>query len=673
MQTDPKIEVDNAKEKIIAQIIVKEIKESRAGNEKRYTLAARCERQYAQITTYMEAGKLCDNPWKGAADYFIALTEWIIDAVHARVMQTLFSQEPYMTAEATAAEYVQNAPNATDFVDMVFREIVNLRDNYSYFCKQKLKLPFTVMKYEWCQEFEPMIVKEQALTFINQATGDTQYLLPDDPDNTIKAAQFMLQGYQQSEQQEVWVKQDKELVNSPQLKYIKFEDYVYSLTAKRGTRLYWEGDRCWFTIGEMRNYVSQEKFIEESVKRIEREILGEGKTETERAISERAALRECYNWYGRLPFDKSNEIAFNDSEAIEQEVICIVDFKAEELLMIKHWDNARIPYPERVYIRGEFEETEEFEGRSLAMKLYQTQKLINQFYNTTLNNAWIAMQKIFVKRRTLQGEDWEKPEVCPGAMWEEDNQGDIRALEVGDVKSIGMEIENSLLSFAARISNIDIYQTGASRQQGQKTKGEVIATIQEGNIGMDKFIQKCHEDLRKLCEWTISYYSDRMPPDMQRMLKGEAGEKIFPSSQNMELFQKKGIQPYWTEDNLTGKFNWKWLGTSLNSSKELNIAIANDLQERFLPVPMVAGNLLAVKDILRRGLVARNIKDWQKLLPSDEDLVNEMKRMQAEAQARKVRMQQGNMKQAVTNKLIDKGLPPEQAQAAVERKMGAVQ
>jgi len=640
-RTDPKLELDTAKSKLIAQMICKEIKDSRGKNSKIYDLADRCERQYSQITNYMQAGKRCDNPWPGAADYFVPLTEWIIDAVWARVMQVLFSQEPYVQAEATNAEHVKNAPNVTDFVDTIFRSIVKIRDNYSYYCKQKLKLPFAVLKYEWVSDFEPMIVKEEAMTFINPQTQETKQILPSDPQAQIKAAEFMMNGYQQGEPQEVWALEDKEIKNSPDLRYIKFDDYVWSPNAKRGTRLYWEGDRLWLTLNDMRNKANQEKFIKDSVDKIAKEFTIDGQSISDKVIQERSTLRECYCWYGRFPFNKERDIDFSDPEAIEQEVVCIVDIKSEELLQVKLWDYTRLPYPERVYIRGEFEETEEFEGRSLAMKLYMTQKYLNQYKNTIMNNAWIAMQKIFVKRKTLQGAEYDKPEIYPGAMLEEDQTGDIRVLEVGDVKSIGIEIEQSLLQFAARISNIDLPQTGATRQGGQKTLGEIMATIKEGNIGMDKFIVKCHEDLQKISEWTVSYYMDRMPPDMQRMIKGETGETMFPTPENMQKFNDKGVKPYWTADNLTGKFNYKWKGTTLNSTQELNIAIANDLQDRYLPHPMIAGSLLAVKDILKRGLIARNIKDWEKILPKDEDLIAEMKRMQAESEARKQQEKMG--------------------------------
>jgi len=674
LKTDPKISVDVAQAKTIAEVICAEIKGSREKNKHRYDLAARCERQYSQITKWMAINKVCEKPWKGAADFFVPMTEWTIDAVHAREMNTLFSQEPYMTAKGVESGDIDKAPGVTDFVDTVFREIVKLRQNVDYFIKQKKKLPFAVCKYDWVQDFEPQIVKEQAVKFVSPE-GKEEFLLPDDPEGDVKAAEFAMKGMEPQGQEDVWVLKDTEISNAPQLQYINFEDYVYSPHAKRNNRLYWEGDRFYMTPNDMKLRSLQKKFRKDGVDDVLKEVNMGDMSGSEKVIAERQALRECYWWYGRFPFNKNNEIDLQSSEAIEQEVICIVDMKCKALLFISHWDKGRLPWTgdsssSRVYIRGEFEQTEHFEGRSLVEKLYQTQKYLNEFYNTLLNNAWFSMLKIFIKKRSMTGEEWEKPEAYPGAMWEEDTTGDIRVLDIGDVKSIGLEVQQSLLGFAERMSNISLPQTGASAKTGpQKTKGEIIAVIQEGNIGLDKIIQDDHEILRTICKWTVDYYFERMPPGMERRIRGDNGDLIFPTEDNLGQYEKQQVNPYWEKDDLAGQFDFTWNGTSLSSSKELNIAVSNDLMEKYLPQPMVQGSLLATWDILRRGLEARGIKDWKNILPPKEAIVAEMKKMATEEQVREKRNMMGSTESRVIQKLGEKGVPQDQAAQLVQKQV----
>lgn len=635
--TDPKIEVNPEQAKRIAQIICQEIKISLSANEKRYKLAERCENQYQQKTKWDVAGKECDVPWKGASNYFVALTEWIIDAIWARLMNILFSQQPYMKAKGVEASDVSKQDAVTDFTDMTLREKVNLYENSNFFFKQMIKLPFAVLKFCWVQEYDLMITKESAIVFANPMTGDQQMLLPDDPEIQIKQAEFMMNGYQQSGNQDVWVAKDEELVNAPQLKYIRFQDYVYSQHAKRNQRLFWEGDRFWLTINEMMLKAQQEKFIQESVDKVRTQRKDSTKSGVDAVVADRESLLECFHWYGRLPFNKNNEIDFQDQEAIEQEVYCVVSYKEEELLEINHWYYRRKPWPDRVYIRGEFEETEEFEGRSMCQKLFKTQVELNDFHKTLMDNAWLAMQKIFVKKRTLTGEDWEKPKVYPGAMWEEDVAGDIRVLEVGDVKSIGIELEQQLLNFAERLSNITSWNVGTNPQQpgGKTTATQFSGIIQEGNIGREPLLQRCYLILKKICQWNYDYYYERMPEGLERRILGDTGEPIYPTQENMPVYAQKGIQPYWRQDDITGQFDFNWSGTSQNSDQQWNILVANDLQDRYMPVPMVMGNMLAVWNILKDGLTARGMKDWQKILPPKEAIIQEMKRMQLEAQAQR--------------------------------------
>ncbi len=643
MFKDYRIEVDSPTQKRIAEVICEEIKQSLSDNSKNYDLMKKCENQTNQVTVWDEKNKECDEPWAGAADYFIPLTEWIVDAVHSRVMYILFSQEPNMTARGVEAADVDKAPGVTDFVDMVMREIVELRQNVQFFFKQMIKLPKAVLKYEWEHRIEPLMVKEQAQVFVNQETQLEDYLLPNDPETDKKMQELLAGGFMPTgETKEVLVKVDKELYNAPRLKYIRAEDYVYSSTAKRGEKLYWEGDRIWYTWNDINIKKQQEIFFEDGVAKVQsfvNSFVGDS-TGSSKDISQRKVLFECFHWYGRLPFDNAGKINFEDLEAIEQEVHAVVAFREgnkdiKELLYLAHWEYERIPDLERVYITGEFEQTENWLGRSLPMKLRKTQGLLNNFYNNLINNAYLAMMKMLWKKRTLVGDDTDEMEIYPGKIIEIDNSGDLGVLDLGDVKAMSLGIEKDLLGFAEKLSNISDWNLGQRKVEGGKpTATEFAGVMEEGKVGLDKFIQNCHEVLRKLCKWTVGYYSERMPEGLERRIMGDNGEPIFPTEKNMATFQGKGIEPVWNKDAIKGQFDFIWNGTSLNSDKAQNIAISNDLQDRYLKQPMIGGNMLFTWEILRRGLVARGIKDWQTIIPQKQAIIKEMERMAAEEQTR---------------------------------------
>ena len=240
------IQIDEGTAKTVAETICSEIKNSITANAKLYDKAKKNEQLYAQVTDYMAQNKICDEPWEGAADYFIPLTEWTIDAVWARAVEALLTSEPYMTATGTA-----NAEKVTDFVDQILRDKVRLYDNINFYFKQKLKLPFAVIKYDWCAKYEQVISKDVAMSFVNEL-GDAKQVLPNNVNSQGEMAEMIANGYKPTGQEEVWTTNDVELENQPKLKYIRFEDYVWTPKAKRDVKLYWEGDRFWLTVAEIR-------------------------------------------------------------------------------------------------------------------------------------------------------------------------------------------------------------------------------------------------------------------------------------------------------------------------------------------------------------------------------------------------------------------------------------
>lgn len=662
------INIDTSNAKIVAEIICKEIETSFEGNKKIYDRADRSERQYQQISKYAANNKLPNDPWLGSADYFVPLTEWIIDAVWGRVCKSIFGKRPYMQAKGVEASDVGKQEGVTDFVDQIHCEVINFNDVFKYYVKQMIKLPMAVLKYCWKYENEKTYENQEVIVFISQDGISQEKVFPDEQE---KIMQLMQAGFQPVGKEESVVLNDKTIYNNSKLEYIKLSDYVWASNTKKGMKPYWEGDRFWQTINEIEN---NEFYIKDSVEKLKKTIELNGLSMSQQVLAQRGKLFECFHWYGRLPIDKNLQVNFSDKEALEHEVHAVVSYGDKELLYLSRWEYARSNVADRVYIRAGFEETDDFSYRSLCDKLYMTQKELNTLHNNIMNNAQLAMMKVLWKRRSLQGEEWEKPTFRPGLILDVDMPGDVGVLELGDIKNIGFELEQSFINFAERISNISVYQTGTARQGGgNKTKGEVDATIYEGNIGMDKFIENCFLVMKKVCQWTVDYYYHNMPEGLERRIRGENEQTIFPTQKNMQMFNEKNVLPYWESDDLAGQFDFIWEGTSLNSSEAYNINLSNDLLRNYMSQPMISQNLLAVWEILRMGLEARKVKNWQNILPQREAIIAEMERMKAEAEAKAMNQNRENLKQNVINKASQKGVPAREAMMMAENMMNQQQ
>ena len=189
---DYSVGFEQSQGKVIAEIICKEIDTSLNENGATYQRAKRNENLYAQITKWMQAGKVPVTPWRGAADYFVPMVEWIVDAVWGRVLKSIFGKRPYMQAKGVESSDVTNEEAVTDFNDQILSEKVQIYDKLKYLIKQMLKLPFAVIKFCWVYENDVLYQTENAIVFVSPDGAMQEQVLPDEQD---KALTLTTQGF----------------------------------------------------------------------------------------------------------------------------------------------------------------------------------------------------------------------------------------------------------------------------------------------------------------------------------------------------------------------------------------------------------------------------------------------------------------------------------------------
>lgn len=660
----------------VAQLLCKEIKAQIGNNSEAYAQFKTCEYEYLGWSKYRRSGQKKSKPWAGACDFWASLIEWSTCAVAARVDSILFSVEPTMTALATDAENVDRAPAITDFVDMVMREIVELRKNIQLYIKQKIKQPLAILAYEWV--YQPDTVREvnvgtvQPDFSITLETGENIKLddLPAEVQEDIKLGNIA-----PGQTADWWVEKDKIVINQPRLRYISPLDYVWTNGTRKFNKPYTEGYRYWQTFNEIKLKSNNEEYdlTEDNWAKLNTTLTakGSGTGVTEKALAERSHQFECFKVYTRLPFNKQDMVDFSDKEALEQEVIAEVVLNEEVMLKITKWFYLRNPDTQRVFIYGWYEEKDTmtgnpFVGRSLTEKLEEINLLINKEMQQIVDNADIAMMKMFTIKRQMNSEDFEEPEVFPGAFFEVDNAGDIQALTVGDVKQIGFQIMDSMMSFAARLSNISPLNT-SDRMEGSKPLAtEIVNILKEGEIGREGIIQSCFEDVRTIYKWTVDYYYQFMPDRLQRRIrKNETGLDFYPvpardkfpeGTEGDEAYKaamdKYEKEKFYSKDMLcgVGKWDFKWNGTQLSGDREWKINTADYLASVLMKFPMVASNPMAVWELLRDILMARGKRDWQKYLPAREKIEKEVQKKERMEQLME---QLPQMKQMLINQGID--------------------
>lgn len=667
--------------KRLAKVLCGEIEESLKANAGAYSLFRACENNYLGRSWWKQRGQRKNKPWLDACDFWTPLTEWIICAIAARIDSILFGVEPMMTAFAVESSDVEKSDGVTDFVDMATTQIVQLRKSFAFYIKQKIKQPLAVYRYEWeyeeekVREVEGGIFQEDFTVKLDSGKVVAVGELPKDVQDEIRSG-VLLPG-----QHHYWyVERDKAVKNQPVGEYVAGTDYVWSANTKKGKKPFMEGYRFWQTLGKLRQKQKTGQYwdTQEIKDALRKTIDSKGKNDNvARVITERSHLYESFKLFTRLPFNDKGEIDLDNEDAVEQEVIAELAYNEQVLLSLRKWNYLRDAFERRVFLYGFYEEKDAviddspFLGRSMTEKIEDINKLMNKEFQQIVDNADLAMCKIFTKKRQINEEEWEQPDVFPGAFWDVDEQGDIQPLDVGDVKRIGFEIMNQLQDFAVRISNISSMNVSSRMEGGKPLATEVVNILKEGEVGREGFIQSCHEDLRQIYKWTTDFYFQFMPEGLERRIRGEEKKLTFPEPPKQEMFPdevsyQKAIEEfaknkYYNRDELVGVGRWdfKWNGTQLSGDREWQIQTA-DYLANVLPKFSDYVTFTGIWELLRDILIARGKKDWQKYLKPKEMIAQVDQQQMAMEQ---LRANLPNIRQ----KLIAQGMDPQTVEMTMAR------
>lgn len=698
--------------KTLGKILCDEIEASIRGNTKSYTLFKVCENQYLGRSWWKQRGQRKNMPWIDACDFWAPITEWIECALAARIDASLFSVEPTMTAFAVESSDVAGEDEVTGFADVVMTQIVKIREKFKFYFKQKIKQPLAVAAYEWVyeedlvREVEHGAVQEDFSVKLDSGQVVPADELPTDIQEEIKTGQLV-----PGAEAQWYVERDKPMTNQPVFTNISPADYVWTPNTHKGQKPYMEGYRFFQLLGLMRKKQKNEEYFDypEIKVAIETALTQKGSSPTmaNRVLTERTHQFESFRGFTRLPFNKDGEIDLSDPEAEEQEVIFEVLYNEKTLVKLHKWHYLRDAFHKRVFLHGWYEEkdtifdtisysdraasdsrsisdrntlfdTMPFIGRSMSEKLAEINRYINKEFQQIVDNADLAMCKIFTKRRMLNDEDYEQPEVFPGAFWEVEEHGDIQMLEVGDVKNIGFKIMDQLQSFAVRVSNISSMNVSSRMEGGKPLATEVVNILKEGEVGREGFLQDCHEDIRQIYKWTMDYYFQFMPEGLERRVRGENKQLMFPEGPREEQFVNtqtgqpdpeafKNAQEefekkkYYNRDMLVGIGRWdfKWNGTQLSGDREWQIAVADYLVATLPKFPDLV-SLTGVWEMLRDILIARGRKNWQEYLVPRQ-LIEQLD------QQKMGRMQLAANLPAIRQQMIESGMDQQLVDATINK------
>jgi hypothetical protein len=183
-------------------------------------------------------------------------------------------------------------------------------------------------------------------------------------------------------------------------------------------------------------------------------------------------------------------------------------------------------YGVRPYYKTTFIELRGKKGRGfgIADQIKHMQAELSTIHNQQLDNATIANTRWFLGRKGAVKADTR---IWPGRFLTVPNpEGDVKAMQLGEVYNSMRELEVSVMSYAERRSGVSDYSLGreSSVLGDRATATGTLAIIQEGNRRFDLNVRDVRETYGKVGRHVFMLNNQYRPKGLSYILQGEAGE-----------------------------------------------------------------------------------------------------------------------------------------------------
>lgn len=421
-----------------------------------------------------------DFPFTKAANIVVPLTAIAVEAVHARLMNTVFGAEPLWSIRPQNEQWVEHAKPAENFLE-------SERKNSS-----------ALDVYDFAQDSLMELVK------LGTAIGKSGYTrdirksgrhTPTDPGegNGMQVDDF-------------W----HERHNGATLDYVPVANFLMRLHENDPQEATWVGEEHRFTWSQMKRMAQSGRLLASGVENVKQHWIreheesksgGSAGQDYEEDLDEQLHLDP--HW--ATMFDVQEIwLSFDvDGDGYDEEIVVDYSYEADEILSIRfNWyDDLHRPYRITQYVRVEGR----WAGIGIAKQNEQFQEEVTTVHRQRLDNATLAnMRMIAIKKNSGYGPD--EP-VFPGKMWFLDNpQEDIQPLEMSEIYQSAIINEQELVRYSEKRTGVNEVLLGMQPQGTPGTATGDLARIQEGNKRFDLVLKNVRNWLGQLGQDVLSNY-----------------------------------------------------------------------------------------------------------------------------------------------------------------------
>ena len=420
-------------------------------------------------------------PFTGAATIIIPLTAVAVEAIHARVMTTLFALPQFVTAKAISPEWEDAVQPVERHLDHELK-LMGFRDTLDSCLLECEKFGNGIGKVGYTRvvkhaiRVDPITGDEDEFDVVTQQGACF---------DSVSIGRFLLPFYSQDPQTSPWVGEEQ---SRTPFEILQLEESGLFRPGTFDKLKTWISTTQTGTTGQERRFEHQQEQLE--------------KTQA--------------MWPKRIDW-KEIWLAFNvdgNTEGKKHEIIVHYHQGAQLIMSARYnwYDDLHRPYRLGKYFPIEHR----WRAIGIAKQNEQFQREVTTQHRQRLDNATLANMRMF-KVHKLSGYGPKEP-IFPGKMWFLDDMNHVDSLQLGEIYPSSYNNEQATLIYSQQRTGVNETTLGMPQVGTPGTATSDLARIQEGNKKFDyiyqnvssfvnELINDVAENVRQFGSRRIEYYN----------------------------------------------------------------------------------------------------------------------------------------------------------------------
>lgn len=428
-------------------------------------------------------------PFPRAANIVVPMTAIAVEAVHARLVNTLFSVEPFYSMRPRVPQWIDLTPK----VEKWFQQKIEDREE--------------IGMYKFCVESLLELCK------LGTCVGKTGYVR-----EIKKSLRFGTDGIETPFYYESR--------NGASLHYVPLANFFSRIAETDPQDAPWCGELHTFTWAELKRMSLSG--------RIDRKILEEIKMRFVTSISEFEGDGQGYHheidklgntepvWHEKFHIYEIWCSFDVDGDGIDEEIVVDFHWESKKFLSIRYnwYDDLRKPYRVNQYIAVEGR----MYGIGIGKQNEQFQEQITTVHRQRLDNATLAnMGMLALKKNSGYG---PREPIFPGKMWFLDDVQDIEPIKLSEVYNSAFASESAIVRYSEMRTGVNEVLLGLPQEGTPGTATGDLARLAEGNKRFDFVLKGVRDWLSDLGLDLISNYQQFGNRNLHFLTMGEDGQII---------------------------------------------------------------------------------------------------------------------------------------------------